>query len=367
MHPWQSNASHFGPGVVSPRHGAGGAGLGASAGNRAGAATGDESGPTTRLTRLAAAALWTALAIGPFASSNGQELSLKGKTIGITVSGASRYRDFMALRGQIETIERLGGRVIALDAHHDDQTRITHIRELIAKRPHAIINQLGNIEALDPWLMRIRKAGIPLFTVDTITEHAINTTTSNNYGVGADLAMHIARDMHGAGKVLVFNGFHAVPVCKIRYDQFRYVMEAFPGIELIEPELIDVVPNTVRQAYLDVTDMLTKFGPDSGLKAIWACWDRPAIGATLAVEDAGRLEVKTYGADGSPEYVAMVLNPDSPATAVAAQQPYKIGQAAALNAARYLCGQAVPPVSFVPAVMITKANAEEAAAPFLAR
>ena len=38
---------------------------------------------------------------------------------------------------------------------------------------------------------------------------------------------------------------------------------------------------------------------------------------------------------------------------------------AALNVARYLNGQPVPPVTFVPAVMITKANAAEVAGAFL--
>ena len=317
--------------------------------------------------RVAASVMSAALAIGPIAPGMAEELSLRGKTIGVTVIGTTHHWDYMAFRGQVETLERLGGRVIALDAHHDHQTQVTHIRELIAKRPHAIIEQLGNIEVLDPWLKRIRDAGIPLFTVDTVTEHAINNTTSNNYGIGSDLALRMVQDMHGEGKVLVFNGFRTVPVCKIRYDQLRYVMEAFPRIELIEPELRDVMPNTVRQAYLDVADVLTRFGPDSGLKAIWACWDRPMVGATLAVEDAGRPEVRTYGIDGSPEYVAMVARPDSPAAAVAAQQPYRIGMGAALNVARYLSGQPVPPVTFVPAVMITKANAAEVAGPFLPR
>ena len=317
--------------------------------------------------KVAAAVLSVALAIGSFASGNAEELSLKGKTIGVTVIGTTHHWDFMAFRGQIETIERLGGRVIALDAHHNQQTQVTHIRSLIAKRPHAIIEQLGNIEVLDPWLKRIRDAGIPLFTVDTITEHAINNTTSNNYGIGSDIALQMAQDMHGEGKILIFNGFYTVPVCKIRYDQLRYVMESFPRIELIEPELRDVITDTVRQAYLDVTDMLARLGPDSGLKAIWACWDRPMVGATLAVEDADRLEVRTYGIDGSPEYVEMVAHPDSPASAVAAQQPYRIGRGAALNVARYLSGQPIPPVTFVPAVLITKANAAEVAGPFLPR
>ena len=306
-----------------------------------------------------------ALAIGPCASGTAEELSLKGKTIGMSVIGTSHHWDFMAFRGQIETIERLGGRVIALDAQHNHETQVIHIRSLIAKRPHAIIEQLGNIEVLDPWLKRIRDAGIPLFTVDTVSEHAINNTTSNNYGIGSDLALQMVQDMNGEGKVLIFNGFYTVPVCKIRYDQLRYVMEAFPRIELIEPELRDIIPNTVRQAYIDVTDMLMEFGPDSGLKAIWACWDRPMVGATQAVVDANRLEVRTYGIDGSPEYVQMVASPGWPAAAVAAQQPYKIGTSAALNVARYLAGRPVPPVTFVPAVMITKENAAEVAGAFL--
>ena len=141
--------------------------------------------------RVAAFLLSVALAISPLASGIAEELSLKGKTIGMSVIGTSHHWDFMAFRGQIETIERLGGRVIALDAQHNHETQVIHIRSLIEKRPHAIIEQLGNIEVLDPWLKRIRDAGIPLFTVDTVTEHAINNTTSNNYGIGSDIALQM--------------------------------------------------------------------------------------------------------------------------------------------------------------------------------
>ena len=53
------------------------------------------------------------------------------------------------------------------------------------------------IEALDAWLKHVREAGIPLFTVDTITEHAINVTTSDNYRIGSDMALRMAEDMLG--------------------------------------------------------------------------------------------------------------------------------------------------------------------------
>ncbi len=316
--------------------------------------------PTTRTASrravMHASALAVTLMAMPLAAS-AEELSLEGKTIGVTVIGTDHHWDLMAYQGQLDEIERLGGEAIALDAGRNDQTQISQIQTLIAQQPDAIIEQLGNIDVLDPWLKKIVEAGIPLFTVDTATPHAINNTTSNNYNIGAELALQMVQDMGAEGKILVFNGFYSVPVCKIRYDQLKYVLENFPEMEVIEPELRDVIPNTVQSAHSDVTDMLTKHGEDSGLKAVWACWDVPMVGATQAIEAAGRTDVKTYGVDGSPEYVEMVADADSPAAAVAAQQPYEIGKQAVQNVARYLGGQEVSPFSFVPAVLINKENA----------
>jgi len=319
----------------------------------------------TKPTRRALLAATAILAITVAMPATAQDKPLEGKTVGITVIGTDHHWDLMAYRGQIEELEALGAEVIALDAGRNDQTQISQIQTLIAQRPDAIIEQLGNLDVLNPWLERITQADIPLFTVDTATPFAINNTTSNNYNIGAELALQMVQDMGGEGKVAVFNGFMSVPVCKIRYDQLTYVLESFPEIEIIKPELRDVIPNTVQQAYSDVTDILTQYGEDSGLKSVWACWDVPMIGATQAIEAAGRKGVRTYGVDGSPEYVEMVADPASPAGAVAAQQPYEIGKQAARNVAAYLTGQQVPPFSFVPALLINKENASEIAADFL--
>ncbi|MGH1484422.1 MAG: sugar ABC transporter substrate-binding protein [Geminicoccales bacterium] len=313
---------------------------------------------------MQASALAMALTAIPLAAQ-AEDLTLEGKTIGVTVIGTDHHWDLMAYQGQLDEIERLGGEAIALDAGRNDQTQVSQIQTLIAQKPDAIIEQLGNIDVLDPWLKKVVDADIPLFTVDTATPHAINNTTSNNYNIGAELALQMVQDMGGEGKILVFNGFYSVPVCKIRYDQLKYVLENFPEMEVIEPELRDVIPNTVQGAHSDVTDMLTKHGEDSGLKAVWACWDVPMVGATQAIEAAGRTEVKTYGVDGSPEYVEMVADPESPAAAVAAQQPYEIGKQAVQNVARYLGGQDVPPFSFVPAVLINKENVATLGADFM--
>lgn len=309
----------------------------------------------------------TALATVSFAaqSSAEEELSLAGKTIGVTVIGTDHDWDLRAYQGQIDEIKRLGGTPIALDAGRNDQTQITQIQTLIAQKPDAIIEQLGNLQVLTPWLQKIVDAEIPLFTVDTATPLAINNTTSNNYNIGAELALQLVNDIGGKGNILVFNGFYGVPVCKVRYDQLKYVLESYPDVKIIEPELRDVIPNTVQSAQSNVTDMLTKYPNDGDISAIWACWDVPMVGATQAVEASGRKGIRTYGVDGSPDFVAMVADPNSPAAAVAAQQPYEIGKLAVQNVARYLAGQEVKPFTFVPAVLITKENAAETAGPFL--
>ena len=285
--------------------------------------------------------------------------SLAGKRIGITAIGTDHDWDLKAYQGQIDEVKRLGGTPIALDAGRKDEQQIAQIQTLIAQKPDAIVEQLGNIKVLDPWLKRIRDAGIPLFTVDTATPYAINNTTSDNYAIGSSIALQMISDIGGKGNLLVFNGFYSVPVCAIRYDELRYVMKAFPEVKIVEPELRDVIPNTVQSAYAQVTDMLTKYPQPGSISAVWACWDVPQVGATQALQAAGRDEVKVYGIDGSPEFVAMVADANSPAAAVAVQRPYEIGQTAVRNVARHLAGEKVPPFTFVPHVMLTKANAKD--------
>lgn len=311
------------------------------------------------------ATLALAGAAGARADDAPPEQSLKGKTIGITAIGTDHYWDLKAYQGAIDEVKRLGGTPVALDAGRKDNQQVAQIQTLIAQKPDAIIEMLGNLDVLTPWLKKIKAAGIPLFTIDTVTPLAINNTASNNFELGQAVAVQMVQDMGGKGNVLVFNGFYSVPVCAIRYDELKLVLKNYPDVKIIQPELRDVIPNTVQSAYRDVTDMLTKYPEKGSINAIWSAWDVPQVGATQAVEAAGRNEVKTYGIDGSPDVIKMVADPKSSAGAVGAQQPAEIGKTAADNVARYLSGQKVPPFTYVPALLVTKANAADTAAKVL--
>jgi ribose transport system substrate-binding protein len=312
---------------------------------------------------LLSLAVTTGLAGIASAGAQAQDVpSLKGKRIGITVIGTEHYWDLKAYQGQIDEVKRLGGIPVALDAGRNDSRQISQIQTLIAQRPDVIVEQLGDGPVLQPWLKKIRAAGIPLFTVDTISPYSINDTTSDNYGIGEKLALQLASDIKGKGNILVFNGFYSVPVCAIRYDELKLVLRAFPDIHIIQPELRDVIPNTVQNAYSQVTDMLQKYPNKGDIAAVWSAWDVPQVGATQAIVAAHRTEVLTFGVDGSPDVVKMVADPNSPAAAVAAQQPYIIGKTAIDNVARYLAGDHdLPPYTFIPSILVTKQNATDAA------
>ncbi len=123
----------------------------------------------TQLLAAVAAALTLGVASAAQADDVPANMSLKGKTIGITAVGTDHYWDLKAYQGAIEEVKRLGGTPVALDAGRKDSQQVAQIQTLIAQKPDAIIEQLGNLDVLNPWLKKIKDAGIPLFTIDTAT------------------------------------------------------------------------------------------------------------------------------------------------------------------------------------------------------
>ena len=284
--------------------------------------------------------------------------SLKGKTIAISVAGTDHFFDLKAYQAQVDTVKELGGTPIGLDAGRNDKALVSQLQTLVTQKPDAVIQTLGTITVIDPWLKKLRQAGIPVFSVDVPSTNVINAATSDNFSLGAQLALQLVSDIGGAGNLVVFNGFSGVPVCEIRYNELRSVLKYYPNVKILEPELRDVIPNTVQDAYGQITALLSKYPEKGSIAAVWSAWDIPQLGATQALIAAGRTEIRTYGVDGTPEVLALVKDPDAPAAAVAAQQPSVIGRTAVINAARYLAGERnLPSQTFVPAIIANKANA----------
>lgn len=312
-----------------------------------------------KFSALAGATMAGAALIGTRPSFADDEFSLKGKRIGISTAGTDHFFDLHAYNAQIEEVKRLGGEPIAVDAGRNDGKLVSQLQTLIAQKPDAIVQLLGTLTVIDPWLKKARDAGIPVLTIDVGSTNSLNNSTSDNWGIGKDLALQLVSDIGGEGKIVVFNGFYGVTPCAIRYDQLVNVVKYFPKVEIIKPELRDVIPNTVQDAFTQTTAILNRYPEKGSIKAIWSAWDIPQLGATQALTAAGRTEIKTYGVDGSPEILQLVADPKSPAAADVAQQPAELGRTAIRNVARLLAGQTLPRETYVPALLANKANVAE--------
>ena len=171
----------------------------------------------------------------------------------------------------------------------------------------------------------------------------MNNTTSDNYYMGSTIGRFMADAMGAKGKVAVFNGFSgALRICGIRYELWKYVLQDYPGIEIIQPELAEAYSNAPEDARQQTLALLAQY-PEGQLDAIHvACWDQPAIGVVQALEEAGRAgDVIVTALDAGPDTLEIMKEEGSPFVANVAQQPGLIGKTAADNVARHFAGENV--------------------------
>jgi len=282
-----------------------------------------------------------------------EELSLKGKTIGVAVVGTQHFWDREAYKGATEEVEKLGGKVIGVDGGRDNQVHANNHNILLARKVDAVISILGD-SAVEPKFKALHDAKIPVFTVDHVSPNAINNTTSDNYTLGSTIGRYMVDAIGGKGNVAVFNAFsNSLRICGIRYDQWKYVLKDYPDIKIIQPELAEQFANSPEDARKKTLELLSQY-PKGKLAAIHvACWDQPAIGIVQALEETGRdKDVKVTAIDAGPETLEIMAEKGSSLVANVAQQPKLIGKTSAENVARYFAGTKLPVQTFVPVIPV---------------
>ncbi|WP_299151755.1 sugar ABC transporter substrate-binding protein [uncultured Tateyamaria sp.] len=281
-----------------------------------------------------------------------EHVSLEGKTIGVAVVGTQHFWDREAFNGATSTIEELGGTVVPVDGGRDNQVHADNHDILLNNEVDAVISILGD-GAVEPKFEALKGAGIPVFTVDHPSPHAVNNTTSDNYYMGTTIGRYMADAIGGEGKVAVFNAFEgALRICGIRTGLWKYVLQDYPGIEIIQPELAEEFANAPENARIQTLDLLSQY-PEGELDAIHVgCWDQPAIGVVQALEEAGRTDVLVTALDGGPDTLEIMAEDGSPFVANVAQQPNLIGSTAAMNVARHFAGETLLPQTYVEVVPV---------------
>lgn len=275
--------------------------------------------------------------------------------VGVSVVGTEHNWDINAYNGVLDGLKAAGVEIKAFDGERKPQKQVNDLETLYQLKPDAIIIILGYIDALKPVLKKIDSADIPIITVDLLNEYSTCNVSSNNYGMGIDIALKMVSDLKGEGEIGVFYRPGAW-VAEVRRDMLDYVLKDFPKIKIVAEQPY-VIPGTVPDAMNKVENIL-KAHPE--IDAFWSLFDMPTIGAAMAIKAAGLEDkVKCYGIDGDPKAISMIRSGESAYAATAVQQPYKIGQKAAEMALKVINGEEVPYTIYVDHYIATEENVEE--------
>ena len=276
-------------------------------------------------TGFAAGAALAASRLDPVGSAKAADdaPSLAGKRIAISATGTDHYWDLKAYQAQIDEVKRLGGEPIGLDAGRDDKKLVAQLQTLIGSAARRGDPDAWNAERHRPLAEEDRGRRDPrLHRRCADDEFASTTLLRDNFGIGSSLALRLVSDIGGEGNIVVFNGFYGVTVCAIRYDELKHVLKYYPKVKIIQPELRDVIPNTVQDAFAQITAHtranIRRRARSRRSGLLGTC--RSSAPRRRSSRPGARKSAPMVSM-AAPRSIELVKDPKSPAAAVAAQQP----------------------------------------------
>lgn len=251
--------------------------------------------------------------------------------IGLAIS-TTNNPFFVDLRdGVIEAAEKLGGTVQVVDAQDDASAQLNGMDDLITQGVDIILVNPVDSDAIVPAVEQANKAGIPVITIDRLSNggEVVTQVASNNVEGGEMAAKFIIEKVGEGAKVIQLEGVPGASATNERGEGFNNIAK----------DKLDIVAtqsaNFNRAEGLTVTENLLQANPD--IKAIFAQNDEMALGAVEALKAAGMEDVIVVGFDGNEDGLKAVEAGEMAATI--AQQPKEMGKIAVQAAYDFLDGK----------------------------
>jgi ribose transport system substrate-binding protein len=254
-----------------------------------------------------------------------------------------------------------GWEVNVIDTKNDVAAVISRIEDVVNQGVDAIVINVDPAQVA-AGLQTAKDAGVPVFGMDAGSDPLLVTNvTSNGYAMAAETAVYVANRIGGAGNVVMFV-FDAFPPVQVRGVIADAVFGNFPDIAVLDRVTPDVADGGIADSRAKMEAILAA-NPDPGsVKAVWAAWDQPALGALQAIEAAGRdgEGIVITGIDANPQARDAIAAGGNFEASIA-QDFQGIGSTTADAVARTLAGETIKQtVIYVPTVLITAANVGDA-------
>jgi ribose transport system substrate-binding protein len=257
--------------------------------------------------------------------------------------------------------KHLGFKVIALDAQLNAQKQVSDINQFIAEKVNGIIVFPLSPNTLNPALDRARKAGIKILGWDALAQppaaganiapYDADFDQGLSFGGATKLAKLVGTDLHSTGNVLGIGLGAPVPSIAFQVKQYQKdLASSYPNIKWLTT--VENPTDDIAGGEKVTSQAATRFS--NKINAVMSYNDASALGAAVALRNAGVKNPVIVGEGGSPAGVQGVKN--GTITATVDIVPWRQGLIAATMMGKMLKGQTVPNWVENPVELYTKAN-----------
>ncbi|MED1795924.1 sugar ABC transporter substrate-binding protein [Brevibacillus nitrificans] len=245
------------------------------------------------------------------------------------------------INGVKKEVEKNGGELTVFNADTDLAKMASNLDAAVNQHFDGILIDHGTAEALQQGTQKAVDKKIPVVLFDTDIKIAGVPTVAQDDQKLADLSLEkLAADNGNKGNIVKIwvAGFAPMEKRQITYNAF---LKKYPDIKEVAA-FGSATNNTALDTQSQMEAILKKYPNKGDITAVWAAWDEFGKGATRAIQQAGRTEIKVYSIDLSDEDLQMIQEPNSPWTATAAVDPSNIGRIQAETVFKKIKGEEVP-------------------------
>lgn len=257
-----------------------------------------------------------------------------------------------------ENLTALGAEVSVVNTDNDFGELASRIEDVVAAGTDGIVLVSADPNQVANQLQEAFDAEIPVFGCDSgFIEGMQVNATSDNYQMGELIVKYLFDDLMGGKGTVIALTHRPHPGVVKRCEAFDDIIKDYPDITLITEQHVPA-EQPINDAQDIVENLLLANAEKDSVTAIWAAWDEPAIGATQALQEAGRDEVLVTGVDGNDQAVALVKEGTN-LKATVKQNFEGMAQIVAEQMEKYYAGEELEKGDmYAPATLITPETAE---------
>jgi ribose transport system substrate-binding protein len=244
-----------------------------------------------------------------------------------------------------------------VDTKRDVGQLVSRMEDVIATNVDAIVLVSTDPNQLKAQIQSAKEKNIPVFGCDSgyIDGMAMNAT-SDNQAMSKMITEHLFKQLGNKPINLVVLTHRPHPGVLKRSLELDKLRKQNPNVKKVIEQQVDV-PGPIENSRKQMENLLLANKEEGSITAVWAGWDEPAIGATQAIQAAGRKDIIVTGIDGNSQAVELIKQ-GSPLVATVKQNFSGMAQIVTKQIDLVFQGKKVEGTElYAPASLITKENA----------